>query len=83
MFDLLSRDIKKNIKMIPDPVFAKQLPTIRKDVDSKGRLKIESKEDYKNRTGETSPDEADSFALCNFARYYAIKPLSIMDIFNR
>jgi len=83
MFDLLSRDIKKNIKMLPDPVFAKQLPTIRKDVDSKGRLKIESKEDYKDRTGETSPDEADSFALCNFARYFAIKPLSIIDIFNR
>jgi hypothetical protein len=83
MFDLLSRDIKKNIKMLPDPVFAKQLPTIRKDVDSKGRLKIESKEDYKERTGETSPDEADSFALCNFARYFAVKPLSIIDIFNR
>ncbi len=82
MFDLLSRDIKKNIKMLPDPVFMKQLPTIRKDVDSKGRLKIESKEDYKERTGETSPDEADSFALCNFARYFAVKPLTIIDIFN-
>lgn len=79
MFDLLSRDIKKVIKMIPDPVFMKQLPTIRKDVDSKGRLKIESKEDYKTRTGETSPDEADSFALCNFARYFAIKPTSMLD----
>lgn len=79
MFDLLSRDIKKVIKMIPDPVFMKQLPTIRKDVDSKGRLKIESKEDYKERTGETSPDEADSFALCNFARYFAIKPISMLE----
>ena len=79
MFDLLSRDIKKAIKMIPDPVFMKQLPTIRKDVDSKGRLKIESKEDYKDRTGETSPDEADSFALCNFARYFAIKPISMLE----
>lgn len=79
MFDLLSLDIKRIIKMIPDPVFMKQLPTIRKDVDSKGRLKIESKEDYKDRTGETSPDEADSFALCNFARYFAIKPLTMLD----
>lgn len=79
MFDLLSRDIKKSIRMLPDPVTAKQLPTIKKDVDSKGRLKIESKEDYKARTGETSPDEADSFALCNFARYFAIKPLTMLD----
>lgn len=83
MFDLLSRDIKKEIKMLPDPITAKQLPTIKKDVDSKGRLKIESKEDYKDRTGETSPDEADSFALCNFARYFAIKPLTMLDALSK
>ncbi len=83
MFDLLARDIKKSLRLLPDDIYVKQLPTIRKDVDSKGRLKIESKEDYKKRTGETSPDEADSLALANFARYFAIKPESIIDLFNR
>lgn len=72
MFDLLSRDIKKSLKLLKDDIYKKQLPTIKTLVDSKGRLKIESKEDYKNRTGETSPDEADSLALANFARYFTL-----------
>lgn len=83
MFDLLSMDLKKEIILDGDKVYREQLPTIKKDVDSKGRLKIESKEDYKNRTGETSPDEADSFALCNFARYFAIKPMTMFDALSQ
>ncbi len=43
---------------------------------------IESKQDYKERTGETSPDDADSLALCNFAKYFA-RQTSILDIFNK
>jgi len=82
MFDLLAMDIKKTLRLISDDTYSKQLPTIRKDVDSKGRLKIESKEDYKKRTGETSPDESDSLALCNFARYFA-STTSVFDIMTR
>lgn len=82
MFDLLGRDIKTKIKLINDETYNKQLPTIKKDVDSKGRLKIESKKDYKERTGETSPDEADSLALCNFGKYVS-RQFSIIDLFNR
>jgi hypothetical protein len=82
MFDLLSIDIKKNLKLSDDNVYVDQLPTIYKQVDSKGRLKIESKEDYKERTGETSPDEADSLALCNFGRYFASQ-VSILDLFKK
>ena len=45
---------------------------------------IESKDDYKARTGLSSPDEADALALANFGRYYghkigsvvALKPLT-------
>ncbi|MBU2648531.1 hypothetical protein KKI24_27740 [bacterium] len=80
MFDLLARDIKKSIRLLKDDVYLKQLPTIKKDVDSKGRLKIESKEDYKKRTGETSPDDSDSLALCNFGRYFA-RSFSSMSLF--
>lgn len=82
MFDVLSLDIKQTLKLANDHIYAEQLPTIMKQVDSKGRLKIESKEDYKVRTGETSPDEADSLALCNFGRHFAFQG-SIMDIFKK
>ena len=82
MFDLLGRDIKKNIKLIDDSVYVEELPTIKKMVDSKGRLKIESKEQYKERTGETSPDDSDSLALCNFARYFA-STVTMFDIMTK
>jgi hypothetical protein len=82
MFDLLAIDIKNSIKLLRDNIYKKQLPTIRIVPDGKGRLKVESKEDYKARTGETSPDESDSIALANFARYFAITPISIGEAFN-
>jgi hypothetical protein len=77
MFDLLARDIKNHLRLLKDNVYKNQLPTIKIIPDGKGRLKVESKDDYKKRTGETSPDEADSLALANFARYFAIKPLGM------
>ncbi len=82
MFELLARDVKESIRLISDRLYSDQLPTIKRSEDSKGRLKVESKIDYKERTGETSPDEADSLALCNFGRYFA-KQFSIMDILNK
>jgi len=33
-------------------------------LDSKGRLRVESKDDYKKRSGGKSPDMADAFLLC-------------------
>lgn len=83
MFDLLSRDIREEIKLLPDPIYTEQLPKIQRDLDSRGRLKVESKDDYKQRTGETSPDDSDSLALCNFGRHFATVDLSIIDIFRR
>lgn len=79
MFDLLAKDVKERLKLLKMEVYKNQLPTIKTDVDSKGRLKIESKEKYKQRTGENSPDEADSLALANFARYFAIKSISLAE----
>lgn len=79
MFYLLSKDIKNTLKLLNNSIYVKQLPKVIMQVDSKGRLKIESKDDYKKRTGESSPDEADSLALANFAKYFAVKPTSVMD----
>jgi len=47
-----------------------QLPDIRYFLDSKGRLMIESKDDYKARTGKESPDEADSLGLAIHAKLH-------------
>ena len=83
MFDLLARGIKSSLRLIKDDIYKKQLPTIRSDVDGKGRLAIESKKQYKERTGESSPDDSDSMALANFARYFAIKPLTMADALKK
>ena len=83
MFDYLSRDIKSSLKLLNDKIYLKQLPSILMLADSRGRLKIESKQDYKERTGESSPDEADSLALANLAKYYAIKPISVTEALSK
>ncbi len=82
MFDLLAKDIKETLRLLKMEIYKNQLPTIKTDVDSKGRLKIESKEKYKERTGENSPDESDSLALANFARYFAVKRISMAEAFK-
>jgi hypothetical protein len=84
MYEDLARDIKVNIQLLEDAELLSQLPTIKFKFDSKGRMIIESKDDYKARTGLSSPDEADALALANFGRYYgarigsmtALKPLT-------
>jgi len=84
MYEDLARDIKINLQLLEDSELLTQLPTIKFKFDSKGRMIIESKDDYKSRTGLSSPDEADALALANFGRYYgpkigslaALKPLT-------
>jgi len=73
MFQLLANDLENNLDIWDDTNFLKELPTIKSFPDSKGRLRIESKEDYKKRTGRPSPDYADSLALSNLGRYVNIK----------
>ena len=51
-----------DIKIPDDDKLASQLSSIRYEVDSRGRIKIESKDDMKKR-GMHSPDEADSLML--------------------
>ena len=72
-FDLLGQDVKARIELLPESIYSDELPTIRFSFDSKGRYVVESKKDYKARTGLASPDHADSLALANFGRYVNIK----------
>lgn len=76
MFKLLSDDLKQNLCLSDDAVYLEELPTILYGYDTKGRTYIESKDEYKKRTGRGSPDSADSLALANYGRYDEIKVAS-------
>lgn len=71
MFGLLAQDLKAEdgLCLFNDSAYTEELPTILFKYDQKGRLVIESKDDYKKRTGRKSPDRSDSVALANFGRY--------------
>lgn len=73
MFQHLADDLKESIALIEDSTYLLQLPSIKYKFDSKGRMIIESKDDYKKRTGMSSPDEADSLALANYGRHGSAK----------
>jgi hypothetical protein len=62
------REDLKFIKLLDHPIYQEELPTIQGWYDSKGRLRIESKDEYRARTGRKSPDDSDALGLANFAR---------------
>lgn len=69
MFHLLAADLKSGLDIFNDLNYLKELPTIKAEPDSRGKLRIESKDDYRKRTGRKSPDFSDALALCNYGRY--------------
>lgn len=69
MFDLLGKDLANGATLPNEDVYKVELPAIRYAFDSKGRMVIESKEEFQKRTGLKSPDHADSLALANFGNY--------------
>lgn len=69
MFDLLAKDMRSRIGLLDEEVYLAELPSIQYSYDSKGRMQIESKDQFKKRTGRGSPDHADSLALANFGHY--------------
>lgn len=71
MFDDLSKALKNDLRLRKDSTYNQQLPTIKYKFMSSGKMIIESKSDYKKRTGKPSPDESDSLALANFARRFS------------
>lgn len=68
IFVLLAVDLKTDISLPNENDYLKELPTIIYRFDAKGRQYIESKEEFKKRTGLNSPDTSDSLALANYAR---------------
>lgn len=75
MFGLLRDDIKSEdgLALINDSIYLEEMPTIRFEYNKKGQMVIESKDEYKKRTGRKSPDSTDSLALANFGRYDELK----------
>ena len=80
MFDILADDLRDNIQMLNESIYFETLPTIKMKYDNKGRMLVESKDDYKKRTGMESPDHADSFVLCNYARHITLKAGTFKDV---
>lgn len=68
-FDL-AQALKNELRLRKDAVYENELPTIKYSFTSSGKTMVESKEDYKKRTGKKSPDHADSLALANLARRF-------------
>lgn len=72
MFGLLGESLRGTLNLpsgVDGEIYLDELPTILYAYDSKGRMVIESKDDYKKRTGRNSPDHADSLALANYGRF--------------
>lgn len=71
MFGLLRDDIKSNdgLAILNESIYGEEIPTILFTYNRKGQMQIESKDEYKKRTGRSSPDASDSLALANFGRY--------------
>jgi len=72
MFDVLASDLRDKLDLLDESIYQEELPTVEYKFDSKGRIVIESKKDYKARTGRPSPDFSDALALANYGRYVKI-----------
>lgn len=70
MFFDLKQALKSTLRIRKDAVYLAELPTIRYKFTSSGKTAIESKDDYKKRTGKPSPDYSDSLALANLGRRF-------------
>ena len=71
IFDLLNQDLRDCLSMPDEEIYQEETVNILYKFSRKGKLCIESKDDYKKRN-KKSPDTSDSLALANFARY--LKP---------
>jgi len=71
MFKELNDALKNDLRLIKDSTYNTELPTIKYKFTSSGKMIIESKQDYKKRTGKPSPDASDSLAMANLARRFS------------
>lgn len=84
MCGLLQTDLKRadGLSLLPEGIYLEEVPTIRFQYNKKGQLVIESKDEYKKRTGRDSPDSFDSLALANFGHYDEMKIGKFTKIIN-
>ena len=68
MYQALSHDLDEKLTLLDDEIYQEELPTIMYAFP-KGKMKIESKDEYKVRTKRSSPDTSDSLAIANICRY--------------
>jgi hypothetical protein len=61
--EMLNPENKTNFMLPPDDALAFQLTSIRWFERSDGRIQIESKDEWRKRTGKSSPDELDALAM--------------------
>lgn len=53
----------EEVHLLPDDKLKRQLCSIKYQTDSKGRIKVEGKDDIKRRLGGDSPDRADTLVM--------------------
>jgi phage terminase large subunit len=75
MAGLLRDDMKRpdGLALLNESIYLEEIPSIRYSYNKKGQLVIESKDDFKKRTGRKSPDSFDSLALANYGHYDELK----------
>jgi len=73
MFHKLDCDLQDDIDLLDESIYLEELTSLIFKITGKGKIQMESKEDYKKRTGRDSPDDADSLALANWGRYAKLK----------
>ena len=76
----IDRVDRSKLYEVDEAVYKIELPDVRYDLDSSGRIFIESRQDYMARTGRNSPDDANALALANYGRYIAKAPIDINKI---
>ncbi len=60
--EAMNPDAETHLALPPDDELAHQATTIRWKLTSVGQIQIESKDDWRDRTGKSSPDELDAVA---------------------
>lgn len=68
MFQKLNEDLRDELDIPSEEIYEEELPAILFKYSKRGKLIVESKEDFKARYGK-SPDTADSLALANLGKY--------------
>lgn len=83
-FDMLATDCRNELDLLDLECYKKELPTIMLQSSGQaGKMKIESKDEYKVRTGMSSPDSSDALMLANVGRVFNRQQKSPFDYYEQ